>query len=290
MPWFPVALAVAFFAAGESALLKKFFGHLGPLELTAASLLYPLPFLFALLPFIPVPEHVPAAFWWTIPILVPLNGAGILCHMSALSLAPLSLVMPLLSFTPAFVILTGWLVLGETLNTPGILGIAAIVVGSYVLNLDARRPGDWLAPLKAPLKERGPRLMLAASALYAFSAVVGKRMVLLTNPVFSGLVFFPILDTACLLGLVLFGRVRLGGVLSRPLAGLACGAVSCAHYLTHLWGISLVQAAYMIAVKRLSGLFSVAFGRLLFGEKKIFLRIAGALCMFCGTLAIAFGG
>lgn len=290
MAWFPAALAVAFFAASESALLKKFFGHLGPLELAAASLLYPLPFLLALLPFLPVPAEVPPAFWWTLFILVPVNGAGLLCHMAALSLSPLSLVMPLLSFTPAFVILTGWLILGETLKAMGILGIAAIVAGSYVLNLDARKSGDWLAPLKAPLRERGPRLMLAASALYALSAVVGKRMVLLTNPVFAGLVFFPILDVACLLGLLAFGRVRLGSVLSRPMAGLFCGAMSCAHYLTHLWAVSLVQAAYMIAVKRLSGLFSVAYGSLLFGEKHVKVRMAGALFMFCGTLAIAFGG
>ncbi|WP_029894049.1 DMT family transporter [Desulfohalovibrio reitneri] len=289
MAWFPVALAVALLAATEAALAKRLFGDLPPLQMAAAPLFYAAPLFLLLLPLAlsrPAPDP---AFWSTYLWLLPLNAAGFLCHMAAVNLAPISLVMPYLSFTPVFVLLTGFLILGETASWAGVGGVLLVVLGSWVLNAAEARKGP-LAPLKALWRQPGARLMLAASLLYSLCAVLGKKLILHSDPVFTAVFFFLGFGGLTLVGLRLTGRIRFAPLLARPRAGAALGLTVAVHVFCHLWAISLVQAAYMISVKRLSGLFSVIYGGLLFREKNLSLRMAGAFFMFLGALAITLGG
>lgn len=290
VPWFPVALSVAFAAATETALAKRLFGPMGAMHMAAIPMLYSLPISLIVLFSLAWPAQIPTEFWVTLAVLLPFNAAGFVCHMAAASLAPLSLTMPFLSFTPAFVILAGNLLLGETVNSAGTAGITLVVAGSYVINLDTLRPGDLLAPFKAIVRERGSRLMLMASVLYGICSVLGKRMVNLSDPIFTGVTFFVSFAVFVLLALRLSRRIRLRELFDRPVAGMVMGGVSLAHILLHMWAVSLVQTAYMISVKRLSGLFSVGFGALLFGERNIPLRLAGAMIMCLGAVVISLWG
>ncbi len=289
-PWFPVALSVAFMAAVDATLAKRLFGHLSPLNMTAIPLFYSLPLSLTAIFLIPWPAHVSMEFWITLAILLPFNAAGFVCHMAAVNLSPLSLTMPFLSFTPAFVILTGNLLLGENVNNAGLAGIGLVVAGSYVINLNTFRKNDLMAPFKAIARERGSRLMLAAAVLYGICSVLGKKMVVLSEPMFSGVVFFASFALFVLAVLRLGGRIRISILLQRPKAGLLLGCVALSHTLLHMWAVSLVQTAYMISVKRLSGLFSVGFGALFFQEENIPQRLAGATVMFAGAVVISLWG
>jgi len=60
--------------------------------------------------------------------------------------------------------------------------------------------------------------------------------------------------------------------------------------LCHSFAISMVKAAYMISIKRLSVLFSVILGRYVFHEKNIAMRFAGSLLMVGGTVLIVLAG
>ena len=68
------------------------------------------------------------------------------------------------------------------------------------------------------------------------------------------------------------------------------GAFMAMMVISHMLAISLVEAAYMIAVKRTSLLFGVLYGAWLFREKKITERLAGALIMVTGVLVIGWFG
>lgn len=61
------------------------------------------------------------------------------------------------------------------------------------------------------------------------------------------------------------------------------------HFLLHMYAVALVQTAYMISVKRLSGLFSVLFGMAMLGERRVGPQLAGSLLMFLGVLCLALG-
>lgn len=288
--WFALALLTAFFSATEAAFLKRFLSHRSSWEMASYPLLYGLPIFLATVLVLPVPVLQPG-FWWVVAVLTPLNIAGFLLHMHAIHESPISLTMPLQSFTPAFVILTGYVLLGETLNPWGIGGILCIALGSYVLNIGgngAKR--TLLSPFRALMGDTGARCMMGAALIYALCSVLGKLMILKSSPLYAGVVFFTIFSVSILAGLRLTGRIRFRNLRSRPWRGILIGSFFYLHILCHHLAISMAKAAYMMAIKRLNGLFSVLYGGLLFKEENFGFRLAGAGLMTTGAAVIALWG
>lgn len=289
MLWFTLALLTAFFSATEAALIKKLFGDLATPEMAVSPLLFGLPLFLILFCFLEAPPLAPG-FWTTMVVLLPVNMAGFGCYMYAIQKAPLSLAMPVLSVSPAIVIGTGFLFLGEMPNLWGALGILAIASGSYVLNLDTARNGDILGPFKSLFKEPGVLAMLGAATIFAFAAVLGRKLILESSAVYAGALFFILHNTIILVVLRAFKKISFRSLLSRPKSGVAVGIASFGHIFCHFTSIALVAAAYMIAIKRLSSIFSVAYGGLIFKESNIMLRLMGAALMSVGAAVITIYG
>jgi multidrug transporter EmrE-like cation transporter len=131
-------------------------------------------------------------------------------------------------------------------------------------------------------------MMLAAAAMYALTSALAKKGIMISGPYLFQAVYIACLAAVLAAGVVLAGR-PLGPVLSnwRTLApiGLVLGAAAIA------MNISFVMApvAYAIAVKRLSLLFGVVAGRLVFNEADFTGRITGAALMLAGVIFLAFG-
>ncbi|HOS97620.1 MAG TPA: DMT family transporter [Deltaproteobacteria bacterium] len=284
MTWLVLSLAAAVSSATADALLKWRLGYLSPYEMGAVRVGYALPWLAPVLFFIPWPrvDHV---FYAVIACGLPLEIIGLTCAMKAIKVSPLSLTLPFLAFTPAFLILSGWAILGERLSLQGVLGIALIVAGSYTLHISKAKNG-LSAPLRAIAREPGSRLMLLVSMIYAVTSALGKVGVLHSSPAFFGIVYFSCLSVLMLLLMPLVPGARVASLVSKPLSGLAVGAVFGVMVLSHMTAISLVQAAYMIAVKRTSLLFGVLYGAFLFREEDIGERLLGAAVMVCGVFVI----
>ena len=70
----------------------------------------------------------------------------------------------------------------------------------------------------------------------------------------------------------------------------AVGLSQAVMVLSHMWAINLITAAYMIAVKRTSLVFSVIYGKFIFREKEIAQRLAGASLMVLGVGLILIAG
>jgi uncharacterized membrane protein len=79
-------------------------------------------------------------------------------------------------------------------------------------------------------------------------------------------------------------------IATKPSVGLLIGAIYAIMIFSHMLAISMVQAAYMISIKRMSLLFGVLYGAFLFKEDKIAERMTGAFIMVCGVLIIGFFG
>ena len=120
MLWFILAIATALSVATGDALTKKFFGRFSPYDMSIASSIYSLPFLVVYIFFIRIPQ-LDTVFWWLASVLIPLDTFAFYLYMKAIKLSPLSLSIPFLSFTPVFMILTGFIVLGEVPNGWGII-------------------------------------------------------------------------------------------------------------------------------------------------------------------------
>ena len=256
--------------------------------MAAIPFFYVTPLAAAALFFVDIPEIRPG-FYPAMAWVLPLTTVGFILHYRAVSLSPLSLTLPFLSFTPAFVLFTGRLILGEKLSSPGVAGILLIVTGGYVINLDSVRSG-WLGPIRAIRREPGSALMLLVAAIYALTSVGGKVILMTSSPLFGAMAQFVLYGVLISLLLIAGGKARLQVILSRPLLGFGSGLCLFAEIICHNLAISMVNAAYMIAIKRTAGIFSVVYGKLLFRESGFRYRLLGTVIMCAGAAVIALWG
>ncbi len=285
MTWFLLSLTAALCLATADAMTKRYFGDLAPYRMGVTRIVAIAPWMILTLFFLPaaVPD---GTFWLALAAALPLEVSAFFLYMRALKLSPLSLSVPFLAFTPVFMILTGRLLLDETITAGGALGIGLIVAGAYVLNLSKMKTG-FLGPIRAVAHEPGSWIMLSISLLYAVTAPLGKIAVLHSNPWFFAAVYNLVLTVVILALWPLAGNDRNApGLFSRPGAMLMLGLVCSVENVCHMMAIAQVEAAYMIAIKRLSLLLGVVYGAWWFGEQNIRERLAGAAIMIAGVFLI----
>jgi len=246
---------------------------------------YALPFLFLLSPFIQF-QHLDKTFWITVVLCIPLEIIALLFYIKAIKISPLSLTIPFLALTPAFLIVTAYLMLGEKPGWSGFSGIFLVTLGAYLLNISEWRNG-WIEPLKALKRERGSLLMLIVAFIYSITTTLGKKAVLHSSPITFAIIY------TFLLSLVLFSMVwiRSGRDILRyapPLFqnGLfwLIGLLYASMLVCQFYAYSLAQASYVIAVKRLSLIISIIYGGIFFKEINIRERFLGGMVMLMGVL------
>lgn len=288
MIWLTLSVGAAFFMATNSAFIKRFFSDLSSWEMGLIPYFYGCPLFLATLAFIDIPSVGPGflpSLAWVLPLLM----IAITLHYRAIHLSPLSLTLPFLSFTPVFVLLTGGLILDETLKPQGVAGMLLVVVGGYVINLDSARYG-FLGPIKAIWKEPGSAIMLLVAVLFGLTSVGGKVIILNSSPMFAAVVIFTLYGVLLTLILLATGKASFKNLIRRPLLGIVAGLIVFAEAVCHNTAMTLTSAAYMITIKRTAGIFSVLYGWLFFKERGIRFRFIGALIMTAGAAVIALWG
>lgn len=284
MIWFFLSITCAFSLATADALTKKYFSGFEPYEMALARLVYTIPWLLIVFCFIPWQRPEPEFWIWT-GIGVPLEVIAVIMYVKALKVSPFSLTLPFISFTPVFVILTGAILLGENISFSGASGIFLIVAGSYIMNISSAKTG-FLEPFKAIAREQGSRLMAMVSLIYAITGVSGKKAMQYSEPLFFGITYFVFITIALAIVVPFIQKKNITVFRKDIRPGLITGFFSALMIITHMLAISRVEAAYMIAIKRTSGIFAVLYGAILFRETKIRERMAGAFVMVCGVVWI----
>lgn len=290
MHWLGLTLVCAFALASADALTKRSLGGRDTRELALVRLTVPGVLLLPWLAAAP-PPVLPPAFWGWIAVLLPAEIVAMLLYQRAIRDHPLALTVPYLAFTPVLVTLTGWLVLGESVSAGGLAGILLVTAGGWLLNAERADGGSFwhnaTAPLRAVWDNPGSRQMLAVAAIYAFTSVGGKRAMAFMAPTQFAALYFALLG---LLTLVLFAvakPARLRVLVDRPAASLGVGVLMAVMVATHFLAIATVEAAYMIAVKRVSLLFGILYGALLFDERHLGRNLVAGACMVAGVAMIA---
>lgn len=284
MTWFMFAFLTALSVAVHDTWVKKWFSHLSVYEMFVFPLLYSLPLTLGTLLFVSVPALDPV-FYITFLISLPFNAVPFFMYINAIKISPLSLTVPYLAFTPVFMIATGFLMLDEVPDIWGIAGIAAVCTGSYVLNIDSRNR-SMLDPLRAVFKETGSWMMLIVSFIFSISAVLGKVAILHSSVMFFQMSFFAALNILMIIAFLMFGKIRLKTFAKQPVKGMVAGVLLYLHIFFHGYAISMTKAAYMMSVKRLSIVFGVIFGGLVFHEENFLMRFLGSMLMFSGAVVI----
>ena len=289
MHWLPLTLLCAFSLASADAATKQWLHNYSTRELalvrfSATGLLMAPLLLGQSLPALPV------EFWYWIAALIPAELIAMLLYMRAIRDHALSLTLPYLAFTPVFVTLTGWLLLGEQVSLIGFSGILLVVIGAWILNLKISDLKDWRRlhdPLKAIVRNPGSRLMLGVAILYSFTSVGGKGAMQYMPPEQFGPFYFCLLGIAALLLFGIHRPATVQAIWRRPGATLVIGLLMGVMVMTHFLALEQVETAYMVAVKRTSLLFGILYGALLFKERGLGLHLFAGSLMVAGVILIS---
>ncbi len=216
-----------------------------------------------------------------------INLITVFFYHKSISLGDISEVVPMTAFTPLFMILTSPLIAGEYPTAPAIAGILFIVVGSYMLNIK-KVNGNFLAPFKSLVINKGTRYMLYVAFLWSISANFDKiaiRNASIWQYIMMMNTYIAIMTT---IYIVYKKKFDLGPVKKSFGNLFMVGFFTTTSWILHFMALALTYVAYVVALKRLAGLFSVGFGYFIFGDKNILSRLTAAILMLTGVLLIIF--
>lgn len=284
--WYFISVLSGFFFASADALSKKEARRTPAIVLAWVREFYALPFLLAILFFIDIPELQPG-FWTAIFICVAIDLLTTFLYMRAIQIAPLSLTVPYLGLSPIFLLLIPAIVLGERLTTIGIIGVLLVSIGTYTLQIDRAKYG-FFEPWLAIFRNRGSLYMFCVAILYSVTATYGKVAIIKSSPLFMTAVYFTLLALGFTLIVLYTERKNYRVLFANPLQKFSIGFAMAMMAVTHFTAIGMIQVAYMISIKRLSLLFAILYGALLFKETNIKERLLGGIIIIAGAGCIAF--
>ncbi len=283
MLWFILSLFTAISESTKDMFSKKSLKKIDEYVVAWGLRTFALPFLLPLLFFISIPS-LDSSFWYALFIGGSLNAITTILYMKAIKISPLSLTTPMLTFTPLFLLLTSPLIVGEFPDASGIIGICLIVLGAYLLSIKEIRKGI-LSPFKALVKEKGSMLMLLVAFVWSITANIDKIGVVHSSPIFwviSINIFLAIVLSPIML-LKSSGRNRI----PTSVRGLIpVGLFSALALIFQMTAIKLTLVAYVIAIKRMSAIFSSLYGFFVFKETRMKERLIGVIIMVLGVLFI----
>jgi drug/metabolite transporter (DMT)-like permease len=220
-------------------------------------------------------------------ILIPLEILAMILYVKAIAKYDLSLTVPLLSLTPLFLLVTGYLFLGETITPFGIAGVLVLLFGIYLMNVSTFSEG-LLAPFKTVLTNQGSLLVIIVAIIYTVTSTLGKKVVLVTSPAFFSFWYILILSIGIMPVIYFKGESPLHVFKNFKINFLIGTLVGLSAY-TLFTAYSYAPIAYVIAVKRTSIVFSVLLGRLVFHEPAFGKRTLGAGLAFVGVVLMMAG-
>lgn len=305
MLWVLLALAGAVADAGYYVTTKKMLQTINPHVLAAGSFLFTSFFLFVLAFYSGIPA-IGSKFLMAVAMTTALNVIATIFTYKALASTDISITMPMISFTPVFLIGTSFLFLHELPTLIGIIGILIIVFGSYILNLS---PGQKSIadPIRSMFVHRGVLYMLFVAFLYAIAINFDKITVQESDPFFGSAVVFFVLGSAFVIiaaisrrtaGTLATGKEEMPGSGEQKLRSPAghfgsiagvfifIGLILTVGAISINYAYSMQIVPYIISIKRMSIIFIVISGAIVFREPNIGQRLCGAGLMVIGAVII----
>jgi len=113
-------------------------------------------------------------FWKVVMVSGSLSALGAIFFYKSLRLTDLSLASPMLAFTPVFLILSGYLVLGEKPTLLGLFGILSVVLGIFFIN--SPKASKFFHAIHSIRNDKGILLMLLVAFIWSIGAALIKLL------------------------------------------------------------------------------------------------------------------
>lgn len=231
------------------------------------------------------PQNLDYSFWVSLIVAGTLTAVTTVLILKAFKASELSLVYPLMAFLPVFLLLSSYLMLGELPPAIGLIGVALVSFGAYIINM--RRGDRLLAPVKRLISSQGPRLMIIVILIWSITSNVDKIATESVTPLFWT---FSLL---CFMSVVLFvfnlamGKpVVLPKNIKKKQIIFAASLVTVLALLLQVIAIQDAYVSYVHAVKRLDILITIFLSWILFHEHNVKRRLEGGVIMLMGIYLI----
>jgi len=285
MTYLIFAFLTAFFQSLKDLFGKLGLGYLNEYVVSWAVMAFALPYLIPLLFFIEIPE-VNRSFYLALVTGGLLNAFSIILYMRAIKVSDLSVTIPMITFTPVFLLVTSPVIIGEFPSIMGVVGVFLVVFGSYVLNISKLRLG-FLAPFRALLDKPGPRLMFFVSFIWSFTSAIDKIGVQNSSPIFWSIAMISFVAVLLFPFMLIYNKHTFGQIKKQYKPLILIGLFNALAFIAQMIAISAVLVAYVISIKRSSAVLSVFWGYLFLGETGLSERLAGVMIMVAGVIVIS---
>ncbi|MGA9581307.1 MAG: EamA family transporter [Allosphingosinicella sp.] len=233
--------------------------------------------------FVPLPD---SWTWGALMLAVPAHYAYQLCLVRALQRGDLSLVFPVMrGAAPLLTAAAAFLFLGESLPP---LALAGLVLATAAIFVFAAPPRGTL--LRHHPDGRVLAWALATAAGVALYNVADARGVRGAPDPFTYIVWIFLLDSICITLTALLRRRRGLGrtIASKWRYGVVAGFLSILSYGSAVYAFSLMETARVSALRETSVVFAALMGAIFLREGFGRRRIAAALALAAGLVAMQF--
>ncbi len=221
-------------------------------------------------------------FWTLLAWSGALNVFAYALYIRAFRLSDASLVAPLVLLTPVLMLLTSPIMTGEHAPPMGVFGVLFTVLGVGLLDVDQESGHRFNFHVFA--RDKGARMMIATAAIWSVTANIDKLGVRASTPL-VWITAVTIVIALCALLYWLAGRRAAPRVFALRSA-IAAGSAMAFGNALQMWALTILFTPYVIAIKRLSALFTVLASRHVLKEESGG-RLFGAAVMLAGAVMIA---
>jgi drug/metabolite transporter (DMT)-like permease len=221
-------------------------------------------------------------FWTLLGWSGALNVVAYVLYIRAFRLSDASLVAPLVLLTPVLMLITSPLMTGEVAPPMGAFGVLFTVLGVGLLDADQESGRRFNFHVFA--RDRGARMMIGTAVIWSVTANIDKLGVRASTPLIWITAVTIVISLSALLYWVA-GR-RAAPSISSLRYAIGAGSAMAFGNTLQMWALTVLFTPYVIAIKRLSALFTVlASGHVLKEDSKG--RLLGAAVMLVGAVMIA---
>lgn len=220
-------------------------------------------------------------FWSLLAWSGALNVVAYFFYIRGFRLSDASLVAPLVLLTPVLMLVTSPIMTGEQAPPMGMLGVTLTVLGVGLL--DASQEAGRRFNFAVFAKDAGARYMLATAAIWSITANLDKLGVRASTPL-VWIAAVTIVIALCAAVYWAAGPRAETSVKSLRYA-LGAGAAMAFGNTAQMWALTILFTPYVIAIKRLSALFTVLASSHVLKEETGG-RLLGAAVMLAGAAMI----
>jgi transporter family protein len=285
--WFTYALFSALFSAFAAILQKVVLKKIDAISFTFIITVINVVFISVYICFVGFPELSNKEI--LILLIKTILGAfAFLFVMLSIENFELSSVLPILAFTPAFVALFAFILLGEAISYIKLIGMFVMLIGIYIVE---NSDHHLLQPLKYLFGKSKSRYILFALLLFTISSVLDKLLIgtYKINPT-DFIVLQQLLALPVFALIFLFYSKKKSIKLFRSkeliLMLLIISVLTLLYRFLYVKSLQFGAVALALTVKRFSVVIAVALSGKLLKEQNIRRKVVAALLIIAGSFLL----